>query len=232
MTSTKPKRGCWTCKNRKIGCDKALSACRNCKRYGRFCAGYESRLSWGQTGDRRRHVVAGDSPGFMTTAKGSQHFINTRYQDTDIFFKQYQGGSHALLQHYQITWQPKSSRTTRLTRGDGATLLSFFDAVVINLFTSTEAGSKTFGETLLRMAFHGGDLPSISVYRCILALSSMRLYGSEDARAKAHYSDALSTLSKSLRTDSGATQNLQHTASSMLLNIYEVFDNFHHTWAL
>jgi hypothetical protein len=111
-----------------------------------------------------------------------------------------------------------------------ALLLMFFHAyilvriVVADLFTTMNVGTNSLRDTLLAMAFHGSDLPSLSVYRCILALSSMRLYSSEDARARRHYSHAVSTLSSSIKTGSGTTENLQHIASSMLLSIYEVCD--------
>ncbi|KAK1512112.1 hypothetical protein CTAM01_01042 [Colletotrichum tamarilloi] len=39
-------KGCWTCKQRKIGCDKSIPHCDNCVRTRRECAGYGIRLNW------------------------------------------------------------------------------------------------------------------------------------------------------------------------------------------
>jgi hypothetical protein len=98
--------------------------------------------------------------------------------------------------------------------------------MVASLFSSIHDSSDNLRETLLRMAFHRDDISSLAVYRCILALSSMRLYSSEDTRAEAYYTDAVSTLSKSVQLSTGSAEYLQHIASSMLLNVYEVY--FHH----
>ncbi|KAJ4246557.1 arginine metabolism regulation protein II [Fusarium torreyae] len=38
--------GCWTCKSRKIRCDKRPIACENCEKRGIECAGYGIRLQW------------------------------------------------------------------------------------------------------------------------------------------------------------------------------------------
>ncbi|XEV04664.1 hypothetical protein FSHL1_009951 [Fusarium sambucinum] len=38
--------GCWTCKARKIACDKRPTACKNCEKRGVTCGGYDIKLQW------------------------------------------------------------------------------------------------------------------------------------------------------------------------------------------
>lgn len=38
--------GCWTCRARKVKCDEGRPTCRQCRRNGRECEGYNVRLRW------------------------------------------------------------------------------------------------------------------------------------------------------------------------------------------
>lgn len=38
--------GCWTCRARKVKCDEGRPCCRQCRRNGRECEGYNVRLRW------------------------------------------------------------------------------------------------------------------------------------------------------------------------------------------
>ncbi|KAL4908868.1 fungal-specific transcription factor domain-containing protein [Aspergillus multicolor] len=61
----KTSSGCWTCRARKVKCDEGKPTCRQCRRYGRECEGYEVRLRWvdddvdlaEQPGSRRSQVA-------------------------------------------------------------------------------------------------------------------------------------------------------------------------------
>lgn len=43
---TKTFTGCWTCRERKVKCDEASPHCRQCRRKGLTCQGYNTRLQW------------------------------------------------------------------------------------------------------------------------------------------------------------------------------------------
>lgn len=45
-TKSKTFTGCFTCRSRKIRCDLARPECRNCKKNGLKCAGYDIKLRW------------------------------------------------------------------------------------------------------------------------------------------------------------------------------------------
>ncbi|CAI4218861.1 unnamed protein product [Parascedosporium putredinis] len=57
MGPPRPANGCWTCKKRKIGCDRGLPSCDNCRRSERDCLGYGVRLSWPESLDGRRRKM-------------------------------------------------------------------------------------------------------------------------------------------------------------------------------
>jgi hypothetical protein len=58
MSSSRSRKGCWTCKERKIACDRDSPRCRICLGSGRECKGYGVRLSWPRKDDRKRFLVA------------------------------------------------------------------------------------------------------------------------------------------------------------------------------
>jgi hypothetical protein len=74
--------------DRKIGCDKSLPSCENCRRTQRVCDGYNVRLSWPSKVDGRRKQIlwqAGPisvSPNYMATS-GRFTFLNTIVRDFD-----------------------------------------------------------------------------------------------------------------------------------------------------
>ncbi|CAI6333219.1 unnamed protein product [Periconia digitata] len=53
-TIKKAKSNCWTCKERKVGCDRALPTCGNCARARRACKAYGVKLAWPDKFDGRR----------------------------------------------------------------------------------------------------------------------------------------------------------------------------------
>lgn len=75
--------------DRKISCDKTLPFCRNCSKNRKTCTGYGVRLSWGKPNDRRRHIVLVKSSATAVDVTGLAHFVNTRYEDTRVFYKYY-----------------------------------------------------------------------------------------------------------------------------------------------
>ncbi|KAH7088462.1 hypothetical protein FB567DRAFT_339222 [Paraphoma chrysanthemicola] len=39
-------KGCWTCRRRKVRCDRAFPDCQNCAKSIIVCEGYGKRLKW------------------------------------------------------------------------------------------------------------------------------------------------------------------------------------------
>lgn len=78
-------RSCWTCKSRKIGCDRASPACNNCLRTGRNCEGYDFRLVWPDQHDgRRKPSTQGPCPPALAIrdkAIYASQFLNITYAD-------------------------------------------------------------------------------------------------------------------------------------------------------
>jgi hypothetical protein len=98
-------RGCGTCKgvrfvnipeiqdscstiiDRRISCDRGLPVCLNCARTNRQCQGYDVRLSWPRTNDRKRAMV-GETP-MRIEANGIYplRIVNTFNSDIEIHFR-------------------------------------------------------------------------------------------------------------------------------------------------
>lgn len=57
MSPTRAGRGCWTCKERKVACDRERPSCGTCTKSGRRCHGYGLKLSWPRQGDKKRAIV-------------------------------------------------------------------------------------------------------------------------------------------------------------------------------
>ncbi|CCD42472.1 similar to transcription factor Cys6 [Botrytis cinerea T4] len=90
----KSRKGCWTCKiheGRKIGCDKGIPHCNNCKRTGRFCEGYGVKLHWPESGDGRRPVHSWENEAHLPEqtflafpTRGKYQFLNSNFLDLKI----------------------------------------------------------------------------------------------------------------------------------------------------
>ncbi|CAN9288413.1 unnamed protein product [Alternaria alternata] len=58
MTAAKAAtKGCWTCKDRKVSCDRAVPVCNKCSKSKRVCGGYGIRLSWVKNDDQKKWLL-------------------------------------------------------------------------------------------------------------------------------------------------------------------------------
>jgi hypothetical protein len=78
MPSSKSGKGCWTCKERKVACDRDSPKCQICLGSGRECKGYGVRLSWPRKDDRKRFLVA-------TSQKQSNMSISLSAELVNVF---------------------------------------------------------------------------------------------------------------------------------------------------
>jgi hypothetical protein len=74
---------------RKVGCDRKLPSCVNCKKGERICQGYGLRLAWPDKQDGRRkqkryHVVSQEMvANYLPRMNGRLEFLNTAVEDLD-----------------------------------------------------------------------------------------------------------------------------------------------------
>jgi len=234
----KSSNGCWTCKRRKIGCDKTLPHCSNCLRTDRICEGYGIKLYWpGETHDGRRAEVPweGDNRTLLKlkNSRGSHgfHFLNTSYEDFGIGedknglpwrrealpnrFK-WLGPLRSLSYGFEVNLKPK----------DGI-LLGYYNAVLSRIITTIDDGLNGFRTVLLPNAFSEQILSSQSLRQSILAVSASHLWG-HDAAIQ-YKLNAIRLLSKSIQ--SGEDGLAGRFATCMMLCVGDVFDAADGSWA-
>ncbi|KAL5387927.1 hypothetical protein DPSP01_003326 [Paraphaeosphaeria sporulosa] len=88
MNAPIAKSNCWTCKERKVGCDRALPHCANCTRAKRECKGYGLKLAWPDKYDGRRkqkkyQADPDNSATNYVTKFGEFSFLNTGNGDVE-----------------------------------------------------------------------------------------------------------------------------------------------------
>lgn len=84
---TKSARGCWTCKDRRVKCDRGLPRCANCARLQQECLGYGVRLSWPREGDTKRSIVGRPiAPLVRRRREGTGiELVHTSYFDIEMY---------------------------------------------------------------------------------------------------------------------------------------------------
>ncbi|KAF2114460.1 fungal-specific transcription factor domain-containing protein [Lophiotrema nucula] len=243
---------CWTCKGatflhdtevgrladqraeRKVGCDRALPTCQNCKRSNRTCNGYGLKLAWPDKIDGRRkqkkyHADPGTSSKHYITQNGSFAFLNTTFDDLSgekINFQDLIKVEKG-LKNLSLGPTPAISIAPGFESKDGY-LLSYYDQVLARMITTIDDNSNGFRLDLIPMALASSDAASTSLLQATLALSSFHLGRAEDAlRYKVK---AIKSLSDSFQN--GTASQLSQFASCMMLCVYSVFDASDTTWHL
>ncbi|OCL14685.1 hypothetical protein AOQ84DRAFT_384532, partial [Glonium stellatum] len=231
MVDSKVTGGCWTCRERKIRCDKQIPFCQNCSRSKRQCKGYGLRLSWPRQGDQRRAICAQDprSPEKSSKTLSDNHvrFLNVFTSDLNLYNKICGnnalsvisfGNSRIYPQYPRVqkgpSWLPSTLEEHRTT------LLSYYEVVISKMVASVS--SPQFRSLILRMSFADSSPSSCAVLQAIFALASVHLYGPSPAIA--FKQKALLALEASLNEETGMREVLQRIAAAMLLGLYEIFD--------
>ncbi|KAH7171466.1 fungal-specific transcription factor domain-containing protein [Dactylonectria macrodidyma] len=226
----KPKSGCWTCKKRKIGCDKGLPHCKNCTGTGRECEGYGIRLLWPDRPDGRRSKtdLAIGKPSkthasdLQQLSYSAVNFLNVTHEDMNSLQCGY-SYRHLVRKH------PRPSRSISLhpVVGQDAMLLSYYEGCVATMISTTHTRNG-FHHDILPMALASSDPASSALCNAMLAISA---YHSSGALAALPYkTSAVSNLSKALVSSSGATEI--QMAASMMLCVYNVFDESEGNWSI
>ncbi|KAK8872548.1 fungal-specific transcription factor domain-containing protein [Apiospora arundinis] len=219
----KTRKGCWTCKARKLQCDGRLPTCERCARSQRPCQGYEMRLSWPRDNDRKRAIVGHDAPLLLRLHRlkgpAKRFFINTTWQDVE----QYQ---HFALQAKRFHYSPcLYSRLREHPQHDTSPMdlvRHFYESAYLAI-VSFDKITTEIRDSLLSLALTRESVPGSALLFALLAFTSLHRNGLQQQAVQLKIS-ALHYLSASVKdgpllsTEAAA----QHVAASMLLGCYEI----------
>ncbi|UPX12777.1 uncharacterized protein EKO05_0003315 [Ascochyta rabiei] len=234
---SKAPTNCWTCKQRKIGCDRALPTCLNCDKSQRTCQGYGLRLAWPDKQDGRRkqkryevmsqEVIA----KYLPRSNGSLEFLNTVVQDLDGSRMSVQDLMKGELISIVANAIPTSRSLFPINEPDGM-LLNHYDLEIARMTTTIDDDSNGFRLALIPMALSSSDFSAQSILHSTLAVSCYHLGRPQEAlqhkiRAIKNLSDSFASFC--IDTVDSATK-IRHFAASMMLCVYGVFDESDTAW--
>ncbi|KAI0017027.1 fungal-specific transcription factor domain-containing protein [Xylariomycetidae sp. FL0641] len=230
MEPVRRAQGCWTCKKRKIGCDRGFPACNNCLRTGRECLGYGIRLAWPDQPDGRRRLSRVPEPVTHHHTVDSVHygkqFLNVTYTDLALARK-------GLLVDNQSLFcsLPRPSRSIPLIPGlqeREKHLMHYYNEQLSRMISTIDVNNG-FRETLLPMVLSSSGQASHGLRNAMLAVAAFHLWGTKHAFP--YKAEAIRSLSSSLSTEPMGTTEIQ-LATSMMLCVYNVFDETEGNWNL
>ncbi|KAH8816907.1 fungal-specific transcription factor domain-containing protein [Xylogone sp. PMI_703] len=217
------RQSCWTCKDRKVRCDKYFPVCINCTRGKRQCVRSVVRLSWPEINNRRRFITSSHSyPGFNipeTQQNRTLTFINTSYWDVTLSMELDESRISPAHFNYWAYEIPRHLSQIPQPGLENQALLSYFDGNISTLLAPF-GDSSTISRALFRMALADETPASSSVLHAILALSSLKLYGIQSGSP--FKNKAISMLSSSLERQMDIGMYLRVLATSLLLSTYEI----------
>ncbi|KAL6797268.1 fungal-specific transcription factor domain-containing protein [Trichoderma sp. SZMC 28013] len=228
----KAKQGCWTCKQRKIGCDRDLPVCHNCTRTGRHCLGYGLRLLWPDRHDGRRKdsgfVVYEPPENPLEASKNyGRHFLNVNHNDVASSLDP---SSYNALIARTVS---KPTRTLNLYPtmvGQDAIFMSYYERVIAPMISTTQV-TNGFRTDLVQMVLSRGDSATKALWNSMMAVAAFHRSGTEAAFT--YKTNAVRYLSASLtpgHETSSIDLNQTQFAASMMLCIYSVFDETDGHW--
>ncbi|KAI1750854.1 fungal-specific transcription factor domain-containing protein [Xylaria castorea] len=231
METVRRTQGCWTCKKRKIGCDRGYPACNNCLRTGRECLGYGIRLAWPDQPDGRRRGSRVPDRAVHSSPHNPAHygeqFLNMTYEDLMHSGK----GLLVLNELLLLRSEQRPARSMPLlpkfNERESHLLRYYHDK--LSQMISTININNGFRDDLIPMALTTGGKASHGLRNAILAVSAFHLWG--PGHALTYKAEAIRSLSSSLSTESFGTTETQ-LATSMMLCVYNVFDESEGNWSL
>ncbi|KAL7958004.1 fungal-specific transcription factor domain-containing protein [Trichoderma compactum] len=224
----KTGRGCWTCKDRRVACDRRVPSCSKCIRSNRECLGYGVRLSWPRTSDSKRAMVAMPSTRSLLeqgVAKRRSTLMLMRTSSRDIDMYQYLRKLRNVKNERQpvrfvfppppLPWSPGNPDSNTLE------LVDYFANVSYSTLSVLGVDARRLRNLLLRMTVSSSTLPTLALKSSLLAVSSLHRDGLRDLafRYKIAAINALAESAKSGRP--GALEFAQHAATCMLLATFE-----------
>ena len=229
MEDANPRRGCWDCRNLKIGCDREFPACQNCIQSKKKCSGYGLRLSWPRAADKRRAIVINNQ---VVLARQRQplerhRFLNTSTWDIDLHNEIVRTGDHrgqinsGRLGPWSSQAIPKTMSTPwGVLKAREQVLLSYYERVLSRLMTTIDDDHNGFRHILIRLALSDKSASSEAILQGILAFSAYHL--SESGAGLEYSFAATKSLSASMRISTEPRDRLCQIAASMVLVTYGV----------
>lgn len=231
-------RGCGTCLDRKVLCDRTLPTCRRCASSGRDCKGYDLRLSWPRAGDKKRALVGPDTPETNSLGNVAElPFVNASFWDVEMHHDTLFSESK-----YRLALARKTSRAIQLHRirqlaqpvlnppvswmppslsDQDKDLLQYFISIASFSLPAFGQDASIIRPAIIRMALSGSTPSATAVLKSALALASLYRDGPQNRAAVLKIS-ALRALSTSANTNIGSAECIQHVATGMLLCSFEV----------
>ncbi|KFA75587.1 hypothetical protein S40288_10931 [Stachybotrys chartarum IBT 40288] len=219
---------------RKIGCDRALPECYNCRRTRRECLGYNIRLQWPDRRDGRRRdgeatVYAPPSNPAELSELYGRYFLNVAYGDFDLARE---AGLSAADLVVAAGSPARGLSVHPPILEQGATFLSYYERI-ISTMVSTLQVKNGFRTELLPMALATAGSSASALCNSIMAVSAFHQGGTQAALP--FKTRAIRQLYDSLHAD-GAAQHQEiseiQMAASMMLCVYSVFDETEGNWHL
>ncbi|KAI0454353.1 fungal-specific transcription factor domain-containing protein [Xylaria acuta] len=231
METVRRTQGCWTCKKRKIGCDRGYPACNNCLRTGRECLGYGIRLAWPDQPDGRRRGSRVPDRAVHSSPHNPENygeqFLNMTYEDLMHSGK----GLLVLNELLLLRGQQRPVRNMPLLpkfHERESHLLRYYHDKLSKMISTININNG-FRDDLIPMALTTGGKAPHGLRNAILAVSAFHLWGPEHALT--YKAEAIRSLSSSLSTESFGTTETQ-LATCMMLCVYNVFDETEGNWSL
>ncbi|KAI8634245.1 hypothetical protein F5Y19DRAFT_487713 [Xylariaceae sp. FL1651] len=224
----KASRGCWTCKDRKVRCDRILPSCLNCARLQQTCQGYGVRLSWPRHGDTKRSIIGRIPESRANRIKDSEfRLVHTSYFDFEMYHYLAELGASRVCNKaiiypdklrylVDLAWKPFRLNAEELE------LLRYFDTIAYSSLATFRVKAVVLRDILVRMALSSPTIPSRAILHALLAVSSLHRDGLQ-LQAARHKTAAVSALAASVKSGiNGTTEAAQHVAAGMLLCSFEI----------
>ncbi|KAJ6438616.1 hypothetical protein O9K51_09210 [Purpureocillium lavendulum] len=222
-----PARGCGTCRDRRVLCDRAVPVCQRCVQSRRTCSGYGVRLSW--PGSKRRTRSKPESALAHARASGPFYkvdWLNTSFADIEMYYdtaytgpKPMRGGSwgrpNLPLGLPATSWMPFK------LDDEQKRLCDYFETAASRSLPTFGYDSKAMCSVILPMAMSDHSASSTAVLLSLLALAALHRDGPQHQAARLKLG-ALRALEASVLEDSSTKDLLGHVAAGMLLCSYEI----------
>ncbi|KAI0424662.1 fungal-specific transcription factor domain-containing protein [Xylaria sp. FL1042] len=210
-------KGCWTCRERKVSCDRTIPICERCSRSKLLCQGYELRLSWPKRVDGRRWII-GDSPlrGKRMASGLRLHFVNASFRDIQLYHYLLFARSNEQAQRFpKLCPSPKAFQNFS-PYGTQLSLLQYFQYHAYRFLSTFGYDQRYVGGLLMRMALADDGPSATAVLRSLLAFSSLHCYGNQAQVVELKISafKALKLASSNLL---GAKEGVRHIGATMVL---------------
>ncbi|KAF2682327.1 hypothetical protein K458DRAFT_370106 [Lentithecium fluviatile CBS 122367] len=213
------KRGCGTCRDRKILCDRGKPPCLQCTRSKRKCKGYGLRLSWPSAGDDRRGIVLNQQSWHEVTISDSftsyEHLVRIYSRDVELHYHLTASLSARPTLRIPMPWNPS------ILEAGGPDLFQYFQSAASQSLAIFGHDPAHLGSILMRIGLTGNSPSSSAVVYALLAHSSLHRYGVQEQAFKLKIS-SLKALAAASTSELSATEAIQHVAAGMLLCSFEV----------